>query len=175
MKSQSLAKVLLVALVAIASTSGYYAKTWQASLGSARASVQSAQQSLSTSERAFRELSEVLTPDETTLSLEEALSQAVLDVYNLRVPYGIVVTSATPSTAGGGPTAIPIGSLSEALPETKAVRSIRLNVRGTYTNYIGLLEYIQALQKNPLSVVFLQVRDQSYELSIRVYGEPKAE
>lgn len=93
-----------------------------------------------------------------------------MQIYNMRVAHGISVTSATPSVAGGND-AVDMVSLTQGVPNTNSVKSILINVRGTYSSYLGLLDYIKALQKNQLSVVFFELKEHSFELNLRIYGE----
>ncbi|WP_146039481.1 hypothetical protein [Variovorax sp. WDL1] len=169
-KSQSTAKLLLVALVAIAATSGYYVKQWSQEAESAKSRLASVQRAAKEAERAHQELSSQLTPDTSSKSLQDAVTAVMLDVYNRRLPHAVTVASVAPGKFAASGSMSPLDTLTEVIPGTK-VQSMRVNIRGTYSDYLGLLRYIKDMQAHPLSVVHLKVQDQAYELGLRVYGD----
>ncbi|MNR71660.1 hypothetical protein D3C71_22910 [compost metagenome] len=97
------------------------------------------------------------------------MSELVLDIYNQRLRYGITVSTATPTAVSTGSSAAALDSLSQDVPGT-SVKSVRLNVRGSYSDYQGLLGYLNKLQESPVSIVHLKVENQNFELGLRAYG-----
>lgn len=156
-------------LVVIASTNVYLAQQWREGVAAAHISVSKAQSNEREAQRAFAEMRDVLKPDGQTLPLQQAVSAVVLDVFNQRVPNGVTVSSATPGRLSISGAVMGLDSLAETVPKS-SVRSVRVNIKGTYTTYRGFLEYVKALQTHQVSVVSLKVQDQGFELGVRVFG-----
>lgn len=114
-------------------------------------------------------LKERLQPDAKTLPLDQAVSATLLDVFNLRVANGISVTSIGPGKSGGGFDSRQINSLSDDVPGS-SLKSVKVNVAGTYKSYPGLMQYLKTLQQGQVAVTRLMVQEQAFELSLRVYG-----
>lgn len=170
-KSQSTAKLLLVVLTATALTSGYFAKQWREQAVVAQANVATAAADERAAKKAYSSLRETLKPDDVTASLQDAVTSTVLDVFNQRVPNGVTVSTATPGRFTASGTAASLEQLADVVPKTH-VQSVRLNVKGTYTTYRGFQNYLAALQTHPVSVVYLNVSNQGFDLGLRVYGPP---
>ena len=168
-KSLSTAKLLLTVLAVIALTNGYLARQWRAEVAVAQGDVSKAQSNEREAQRAFAEMRDVLKPDAQTLPLQQAVSVVVLDVFNQRVPNGVTVSSATPGRLSISGAVAGLDSLAENVPKS-SVRSVRVNIKGTYTTYQGFLEYVKALQAHQVSIVSLKVLDQGFELGVRVFG-----
>ncbi len=115
------------------------------------------------------ELGDKLKPDVKTVALADELSSVILDIFNKRLSTGVTVSTASPGKVGGAGAAT-LDSLAEMVPGTN-VQSVRVDVRGSYSDYKGFLAYIDALKAHQLSIVHLKVKDQSFELGLRVYGE----
>jgi hypothetical protein len=121
-------------------------------------------------DKASAELTETLKPDAQHVVLDKALSEVMLDVLNNRVQYGVTVSYTTPAKLGGSGSAMSkLDALAEDVPGTN-VRSVRVNVSGTYETYQGLLGYLASLQGLPVAVVRLRVQEQAFEVALRVYG-----
>ncbi len=92
----------------------------------------------------------------------------MLDVFNKRVEHGVLIATASPAKAGGGGMS-QLSSLAEDVPGS-TLKSVKVNITGTYQTYPGLLAYLKGLQKQPVAIVHLKVQEQSFEAAIRVYG-----
>lgn len=161
----------MAVLVVTASISGYLVKDWSEQLSRANSSVSSAKQSAVASERAYKELSEVLTEAYSSdTSLQTRMSNLVLDIYNNRIANGVTVSTATPSKLGAAGMVSSVDSLAEVVPGTN-VQSIRINVKGSYLNYQGLLNYVASFQRHPVSIVHLKVEGDTFHLGVRLYGQ----
>ncbi len=62
-----------------------------------------------------------------------------------------------------------VSSLAEAVPNS-TLHSVKVNITGTYETYPGLMAYLAELQKHPAALVRLKVQEQSFEVSLRIYG-----
>lgn len=168
-KSQSVAKLVLAALVGIASTSGYFAKEWHGQRVAAQGKLVSSQRATADAKKANEELTRVLTPGEPQMVMQDAMTGLMLDVYNLRLKHGVTVGSVAPGKFSGTGGVAQLDALSDVVPGTD-VNSTRLDIRGSYSDYLGLLAYIKELQQHAVSVVHLRVQEQSFELGLRVYA-----
>lgn len=110
-----------------------------------------------------------LSPDQQNVALNEAFSELLIAVMQNRVENGIRVASVVPHKNPGNSGIAETSKLKELVPNT-SVGSIRINVRGSYDNYDGLTNYVTSLRKLPVSVVYLKVEEQNFELGLRVYG-----
>lgn len=110
-----------------------------------------------------------LTPDAERIALEKSISAVMLEVFNQRVEHGVSIAFATPAKLSSGGNVSKLDTLTEDVPGT-TVKSVRVNVSGTYATYLGLLGYLKALQGLPVAIVRMKVHEQSFELSLRVYG-----
>lgn len=93
----------------------------------------------------------------------------MLDVYNLRLKHGVTIGTVAPGKFSGSGGIAPLEALGDVVPGTD-VNSTRLDIRGTYSDYLGLLAYIEDLQAHAVSVVHLRVQEQTFELGLRVYA-----
>ncbi len=116
----------------------------------------------------LEQLQQSLEADKQQQSLDVALSGLLLDVFNRRVAHGISVATATPSKLGGSSMS-QVSSLAEAVPNS-TLHSVKVNITGTYETYPGLMAYLAELQKHPAALVRLKVQEQSFEVSLRIYG-----
>lgn len=120
--------------------------------------------------RAFSELSELLTPDTKEVSLQQNFADVTLAIRNLRTVHGIDIGFMGPaktSVSGGEHT---LESLSDTVPNSN-LKAIRVDVTGSYITYQSFREYLSELQKLPISVVSLNMKDNTFKLGIRIYGK----
>jgi hypothetical protein len=110
-----------------------------------------------------------LDPDADSPTLSSALSETLIEIMKDRTEYGVTVSSVLPQKSTGGAGSAPLSKLQDPVPSTK-VNSVRVNVRGSYTDYEGFLHYIQAVRKLPVSVVYMKIDGQGFLLGLRVYG-----
>ncbi len=167
-KSLSHAKVLLALCLVTASTSVHFGMKWSAQVASQDSSLKSARANTEKSKSAFDSLSQSLQPDAKVLSLDSALAAVMLEAFNRRVEHGVSVASANPAKVGGG-SMNQLSTLAEDVPNS-SLKSVKVNLTGTYETYPGLMAYLTDLQKLPVAVVRLKVQEQSFEASLRVYG-----
>lgn len=113
-------------------------------------------------------LQEMLKQDVSPQPLEQVTGQALLNVYNLRTAHGINVNQVSPGKLGAS-VDTPVTELAEDVPGS-SLKSVKVNLTGTYTSYFGLLNYIKDLQTGPVALTRMKVQDNSFELSVRVYG-----
>lgn len=152
----------------IALTSVHFGKQWSEEAKQADVSVNKTSSEVSSATRVLSSVSSLLTKDDKYLTLDQAVSKVMLDVFNNRVEHGIVIAIAAPAkVAGGGMSKM--SSLAEDVPGS-SLKSVKVNLSGTYQTYPGLMSYLAELQKNPLAVVHLKVHEQTFEASVRIYG-----
>lgn len=141
---------------------------WTAKANSLNSTLSTTQTSVERNKEALEVLTTTLKPDDQVLNLGSAVSAVMLEVFNRRVQHGVSIASAAPAKMGGG-SMNQLDSLAEDVPNS-ALKGVKVNLTGTYETYPGLVAYLTALQKLPVSVVRLKVQEQSFEASLRVYG-----
>lgn len=137
---------------------------------SLKSAVNKAQAAEKDAELATEDLAKTLKPDAAYIKLDRAVSAVMLDVFNHRVEHGVTVSYATPAKLSAGGSISKLSALAEEVPGMKQIKSVRINVIGTYETYQGLLSYLKSLQGLPVAIVRLKVQDQSFEVALRVYG-----
>lgn len=157
------------ALLVIATTSAYFGNDWRVQHAAADSSLATAKKAAQAAEKANKELSSILVADAAPINIQDASTALMLDIYNRRLPNGVTIASITPGKFAASGSMSPLDALMEDVPGTK-VKSLRINIRGTYSNYLNLLDYISDMQVHPVSIVRLKVQDQGFELGLRVYG-----
>lgn len=121
---------------------------------------------------AFRVLSEELTPDEREVLLQPNFTELTLAIMNLRTVHGIEIGAIAPGKLSMNSSEHSLETLSETVPGSQ-VRSIKLNINGRYITYQSFREYLAELEKFPVAIVSLNMREDTFELGIRVYGNTK--
>jgi hypothetical protein len=116
------------------------------------------------------ELAETLTPDARAFPLNKTVSEVILHLMNNRVPHGVQISTAAPAKLASSGSFSRLDNLSEPIKGT-TVKSVRINLSGTYSTYQGLLRYLDTLSEFPVAIVRLKVQEQSFELAVRVYGK----
>ena len=167
-KSLSHAKALLALCLLIVLTSVHFGRAWHLQVKSLTASLEKTHAEHAKSEKSLLSLASVLTPDLKTMPLDSAVSAVMLEVFNKRVEHGVAIASATPAKVGGGGMN-QLSALAEDVPGS-TLKSVKVNITGTYQTYPGLIEYLQNLQESPVAVIRLKVQDQSFEAAIRIFG-----
>lgn len=156
-------------MLLIASTSGYFGKKWSDDARALKGSVAKMTKEANDAKSSLQLLEEALKPDAKTLPLDHAVSATLLEIFNKRVAHGISVTSITPGKRAGGMDKGQLTGLAEDVPGT-TLKSVKVNVDGTYRTYPGLMDYLANLQSGQVAVTRLKVQDQAFEMSLRVYG-----
>lgn len=114
-------------------------------------------------------LDAILVADKKPLLLDSAVTSTMLDVFNLRATHGVTIATAGPAKVGGSGGMAQLTMLAEDVPST-SLKSVKVNVAGSYNTYQGLMAYLVALQAGPVAVTRLKVQEQSFDLSFRIYG-----
>jgi hypothetical protein len=159
----------LVLFLLIGSTSGYFGQKWSQDTRALRGTLAKTTQEAKDAQTSLVALTEILKPDEKTLSLDRAVTSVMLDVFNLRVPHGVTVSTAGPSKLGGTGTMVQLTTLAEEVPGT-SLKSIKVNIAGSYKNYNGFVNYLEALQQGQVALTNLKIQDESFDISFRIYG-----
>lgn len=154
----------------ISSTSGYFGHKWSVESKVLKNNLSKAQREKSDTDRSLQSLNEILKPDPgaSTLPLDAAVSSVMLEVFNTRVVHGVAIAGAVPSKSGGG-AMTQVSALADAVPGS-SLKSIKINMSGTYKSYPGLMSYLAGLQQGQVAVTRLKVQESTFELSVRVYG-----
>ena len=168
-KSLLSAKTLLVLSLAIGLTSAYLGHGWQTDARVLSSTVTKLQADQRKAKEALMSVEDELTPDASRVNLGVALSSFMLDVYNKRLEHGITISAVTPSRLSATGQYAGLDTFIENVPGTQ-LASVRVNFSGTYNSYRGLLSYLNALRSHPVALVRLKVEDQSFEASMRIYG-----
>lgn len=169
LKSQWSARIVVLLCLALGTTSWLYGQRVHAGLEDLQSQASSLASSTKEAEAAQRQMFGSLDPDSDSPTLSAALSETLIEIMKDRTEYGVTVSSVLPQKSTGGAGSAPLSKLQDPVPSTK-VNSVRVNVRGSYTDYEGFLHYIQAVRKLPVSVVYMKIDGQGFLLGLRVYG-----
>lgn len=115
------------------------------------------------------ELLTLLKQTSEPLVLDKVVAGMLVNIMQLRLENGITVSAVNPGTNVATTGASPVSALAKKM-ESSDVQSARVNVRGTYDNYEGLLTYIEQVRKQSVAVVYLKIEGQQFELGLRAYG-----
>lgn len=115
------------------------------------------------------EVLRLLTTPSEAPALDTVMSALLVNIMRLRLENGIIVSAVNPAVNVATTGSSPVSALAQKM-ESSAVQSARVNVRGTYDNYEGLLAYIEQVRKQSVAVVYLKIEGQQFELGLRAYG-----
>lgn len=115
------------------------------------------------------EILRLLTQTSEPATLDTVMAGLLVDISRMRLENGITVSAVNPGVNIATTGASPVGALAKKL-EASDVQSARVNVRGTYDSYEGLLTYVEQVRKHSVAVVFLKIEGQTFELGLRAYG-----
>jgi hypothetical protein len=149
-------------------SSAYFGQKLHADAKSASVRAASAQKDAGAAKESLLALQEVLTPDVAPQPLDRVTSQALLSLYNLRTAHGVTLNQLTPGKLGAS-IDTPVSELAEDVPGS-TLKSVKVNLTGSYTSYFGLLNYLQAMQEGTVALTRLKVVDSTFEESLRIYG-----
>lgn len=110
-----------------------------------------------------------LAPDGIPVVLNDQFSDLLIRIMNKRVEHGVTIATVIPHKNQGISAVTDTSKIKEQVPGT-SVSSIRLNIKGAYSTYEGLGNYIKDLRTMPVSIVHLKVQGNNFELGVRVYG-----
>lgn len=149
-------------------SSAYYGKKLHADAEAASGRAAAAQKDAAAANYSLLALKDVLTPDTGPQALDSVTSHALLSIYNLRTAHGVTISQLTPGKLGAS-IDTPVNELAEDVPGT-SLKSVKVNLSGSYSSYFGLLNYMQAMQTGTVALTRLKVADTTFEASFRVYG-----
>jgi hypothetical protein len=167
--SSSIAKLVILLSLIIGTTSVIYANKWKVAAGAVRSDVSKLTgnlRELSTSKAAVQNV--LVTPAEAP-TLDFSLSSLLVQIMKERLNSGISVSSVLTSKNVSASEAASFDKIADSLDGTP-LKSARLNVRGTYQTYDGLMGYVAKMRELPVAVVFMKVEGNQFELGLRAYG-----
>ena len=169
LSSQSIAKLAILLSLVIATTSGLYANRTAKSLSVAKSDLSKLEQDERSVKQSSNEVLRLLKTPSEAPALDTVVSGLLVNVMRLRLENGITVSAVNPAVNVATTGSSPVSALAKKL-ESSDVQSARVNVRGTYDNYEGLLTYIEQVRKQSVAVVYLKIEGQQFELGLRAYG-----
>ena len=169
LKSQWSARIVVLLCLALGTTSWLYGKRVHQDLEDVQSQEESLVSTTKDAEAASRMMTQMLRPDAASPTLSAALSDTLIEIMKDRIEYGVTVSSVLPHKNTGGAGAAQLSKLQDPVPST-AVGTVRVNVRGTYSDYDGFLRYIQAIRKLPVAVTYLKIDGLTFLLGLRIYG-----
>jgi hypothetical protein len=169
LRSPSTAKLAILLSLAIATTSGLYASKTAKSVSVVKADVEKLVQDERSLQASSKRALQVLERTSAPPKLNTVLSTLLVDVMRLRLENGITVAAVNPGTHVPTAGASPVSAMTQKM-EASTVVSTRVNVRGNYANYEGLLRYVEQLRTLPVAVVYFKVEGRQFELGLRAYG-----
>lgn len=116
------------------------------------------------------ELSELLVEDKEEVLFTKAFADTTLAVMNLRVIHGVTINYMRPGKLGSSSGEQTLESMSDPVPNSD-LRSIMVNLSGTYITYDSFRDYLKEIEKLPVSVTTLNITGSSFELGLRIYGK----
>lgn len=146
----------------------HFGNEWSSKASGINSSLKSAKASTLKSTQTEEALRDTLVPEKEPVKLEQAFSSVLLDIYNLRTRHGVQIATATPAKLGTGNMTV-LTELIDSVPDS-SLKSVRINLTGTYETYPGLMDYLKALSEHPTALVRLKVQERGFEASLRVYG-----
>lgn len=167
--SPLLAKLAIALSLIIGTTSGYYANKSRESMTVTKSSIAKLTSDDKQLKAAHATAETVLTQRAPTPKLDTTLSSLLVAVMKERLATGVNVSSLVPSKNVLAAEAASFEKMAESL-DGSPLKSVRLNIRGTYQSYEGFLQYVSRLRELPVAVVFLKVEANSFELGVRAYG-----
>lgn len=141
---------------------------WQRQAAAVKASSAPIVKTLAQTQAALTAVQTGLTAGTPATALDSLVPEVLLDVFNQRTAHGINLTVAAPVQQGGG-LMTPMSALSEPVKGT-SLQSVPIKLSGSYRTYPELLAYLAALQARPVAISYLKVQDNTFEVTIRVFG-----
>jgi hypothetical protein len=154
--------------VVLTSTSVYFGSQWASSARGLEAKNTQTRSKLQSEQALLEQLRESLTPSEAEYPLENTTSEVILLLLNNRTEYGVNLANVVPERSTSGDM-VGIDELSEEVPGM-SIKTVKVNITGTYDYYTGLVDYLNNLQKMPVAITRLKVQDNTFEASIRIFG-----
>ena len=105
-----------------------------------------------------------------SMPIDDAFSKTLIGLRRDAGDYGVSISAIAPHKKIGSSGLSSLQAMTEQVPST-SVKSVRINIRGSYTDYEGFMHYLTALKRYPVAIVFLKITGKSYELGIRIYGQ----
>lgn len=102
-------------------------------------------------------------------SLETVFGKAIRMLNANRLESEVSVSNVLAGSGGRTSGAVELDRLASQVPGT-SIKTLRINVRGTYRNHSKFLDYLEALRHEGMAIVHLKVDGSNFELGLRVYG-----
>jgi hypothetical protein len=168
LSSTSVAKLLLILSIGIATVSIWKGLEWQRSTDGLTRQLRSAQANEEQARRQVAELSELLPGNEEALPLATTLVRLVATLNEGQLPNRLKIGPLAPATSISGQS-VELLQLAQPVEGTD-LHSLTLKVRGTYREYVGLHNYINQIQKHPVALTRLSIVGDSFQLNVKVFG-----
>lgn len=154
--------------MALTSTSVYFGNQWLTAARGLEVKNNQTRTNIQAERDLLEQLRSSLTPSEETFPLDKTVSEVILTLFNNRTEHGVNVANLVPERSTTGDM-VGIDELSEEVPGM-SIRTVKVNITGTYDYYTGLVDYLGKLQKLPVAITRLKVQDNTFEASIRIFG-----
>lgn len=159
--------MVLLLSVAIAGTSGWYGYGLQKKTVAAKTKLSSVKTKEMQQKKESQELAGLLTNQNEPETLYTAVSYALLSLQAMQETHRVNLGSITAGkSAGRGKT---LADSSEKLGGAN-LNALRLLIKGTYKEYEGLTQFIEAVRDMPVTITHVKVERNSFELGLRIYG-----
>lgn len=141
---------------------------WQRQSQSLASQIKSAQQSEAQARREAESLSAALPGGESPLQLTDALLGVVNTLNQNQLTNRVQLNSLTPQITSSN-TNVVLADLAQPLGNGE-LRSLSLQVKGTYREYQGLRAYLKQVQSNPVAISAIRIAGNTFELDLKVFG-----
>ena len=168
LSSTSVAKLLLILSIVIATASVWKGLEWQRSTDGLTRQLKSAQASEEQALRQTAQLSEYLPGNEEALPLATTLVKLVATLNEGQLPNRLKIGPLSPETTISGQS-VDLLKLAKPVAGTE-LNSLTLKVRGTYREYVGLRNYINQIQTHPVALTRLSIVNNTFQLDVKVFG-----
>jgi hypothetical protein len=116
-----------------------------------------------------RDLGSLLAGHEQPLPLERTVAELLLAVRRLQVENRVAIGAISPSVPSGRGMAQDLKAIAAPVGQSN-LRSITLEVKGTYREYAGLNSFLTQLRQEPAAITHLAITGSSFQIQLKVFG-----
>jgi len=116
-----------------------------------------------------QELDSLLAGREQPLPLERTVAELILTLRHLQVENRIMIAAISPSVPAGHGTAQNLKAIAAPVGRS-SLRTITLEVKGTYREYAGLNTFLTQLRRQPAAITHLAITGNSFQIQLKVFG-----
>jgi hypothetical protein len=112
-------------------------------------------------------LQKLLPGNETAQPIDAAVAHTLLAIQAPKTDARVTIASVLPEGASRGKGGT--GVVPNRVGDTNLM-AVSLEVHGSYADYEGLLSYLRAVRKEPISLTRLKIDNANFQFSVTVFG-----